>query len=127
MLRAQEELSISHEFAEVLLSTNRDQLSSYINRMTGELTKSFMDSYETIREIADETRAIFDAFESSFCVTRIRRRWNLQYIRYGNRLSECLFRSYLLLDGWNNQLNLIHSTAHRTSNQVQNAGEFEVN
>lgn len=126
MLRAQEELSTSHEFAEVLLAANRDQLSSYVNQMTGELIKSFMDSYGSIREVADETRAIFDDYESSFCVARIRRRWNLQYTRYGNRLSECLLQSYLLLDSWNNQLNTIHSAGQRTSNQVQNAGKLKI-
>lgn len=126
MLRAQEELSLTHEFAETLLGANRDQLSSNMNRMIGELLKSFMGSYGSIRKVADDTRAIFDDYETSFCVTRIRRRWNLQYIRYGNRLSECLFRSVVLLDSWNNQLNLIHSTGQRTSNQVQNSGEFKV-
>lgn len=125
MLRAQEELSLTHEFAEVLLASNRDQLSSNINRMTEELVKSFMDSYGAIRETADETREYFDGLESSFCVDRIRRRWNLQYTRYGNSLSKCLYSSFILLNDWNVQLNAIHSTGQRTSNQVQNAGKFK--
>lgn len=124
-MRAQEELSITHEFAEFLLSSSRDQLSSYINRMIGELVQSFLDSYVDMKEVADATNEIFQNMESGFCSERWINRWNLQSTRFGNRLSECLLVSYELMNEITTQLNTIHAIAHRTSNQVQNAGELK--
>lgn len=124
LLKAQDELSLTHEFAEFLLSSSRDQLSASINRMIGELIQSFLTSYGTMKEIADETNVFFENMESGFCAQRFRNRWNLQSLRFGNRLSECLLVSHNLMNDLSSQLNTIHSIAHRTSNQVQNAGEY---
>ncbi|CAO1301366.1 unnamed protein product [Diamesa hyperborea] len=122
LLKAQDELSLTHEFAEFVLSSSRDQLSATINRMIGELIQSFLDSYDSMKVIADETNEIFENLESGFCAERFRNRWNLQRMRYGNRLSECLLVSHNVMNEISSQLNTIHAIAHRTSNQIQNAG-----
>lgn len=124
LLKAQDELSLTHEFAEILLSTSRGQLSTSLSRMVGELIKSFMDNYGFMKEIADETNEIFQNMESGFCADRFKNRWNLQSLRYGNRLSECLLVSTNTIITISTQLNEIHTIAHRTSNQVQNAGKY---
>lgn len=61
-------------------------------------------------------------FFQSTCLTRLRNRWEIQVTRHGQILSKCLLLSTDLLTEWNTILNTIHSTAQRTSNQVQNSG-----
>lgn len=119
---AQDELSLTHEFAEFLLSSSRDQLSSYINRMIGELIQSFLDSYVEMKEIADTTDEVFQNLESGFCAERWINRWNLQRLRFGNRLSECLAVSHNVMNRFSTELNALHTIGQRTSNQVQNVG-----
>lgn len=90
-----------------------------------------MDSYAEIQNIAEyilrkfikfvkfsttflnssETNEIMDNFEPSFCKDRIRRRWELQITRHGQRLSECLMVSTAEVRAWNDYVNELHHSA----------------
>lgn len=70
-----------------------------------------------------DTTASFDNMEVNSCNTQVRRRWDLQVTRFGQKLSECLLGSVAELKAWNNYVNTVHHTAQATTNQVQNAGE----
>lgn len=53
LLRAQNELSIAHEYAELQLQINRNIISSYIEIVQSQIIDSFMDSYEEIHFIQE--------------------------------------------------------------------------
>lgn len=56
----------------------------------------------------------------------MRTRWDLQIHRFGQKLSECLLRSFAEVNAWNDYVNTVHHTAQATTNQVQNAGISEL-
>lgn len=106
----------------MLLANNREELSSYINRMIRELIDSFLNNYGLMKDISVNTTEAMRVLPESSCLTRMRNRWEIQVTRHGQILSKCLLLSTELLTEWNTVLNTIHSTAQRTSNQVQNSG-----
>jgi len=53
LLRAQNELSIGHEFVEILLQVNRNIISSYIDIVSVSLLDSFMDTYSEVHNIQE--------------------------------------------------------------------------
>ena len=53
LLRAQNELSIGHEFAENMLQLNRNIISSYIEIVQEQLLDSFMNTYAEIHAIQE--------------------------------------------------------------------------
>lgn len=122
LLRAQGELTIAHEYAELQLQINRNIISSYIEIVSQQLLDSFMDSYGEIHNQSDETREALLSLEQTPCVVNVLQRWDLQVIRHGQRLSECLRNSYAELDFWNDFVNTVHHASQATTTQVQNAG-----
>ena len=90
--------------------------------MIQELVDSFLINYALMKDISIDTTDAMRNFPESSCLTRMRTRWELQVARHGQILSQCLMFSKNLLVEWNLTLNTIHSTAQRTSNQVQNSG-----
>lgn len=110
----------------MLLIETRDRLSGYIYRLSREVTDSHLNAYASIKTLGIDTREELEnlnpAPEDEECVNRILRRWEVQILRYGHRLASCIGTANVLLHQWNSQLNDIHATAHRTSNQVQNVG-----
>lgn len=90
--------------------------------MIRELIDSFMNNYGLMKNISVLTTDAMRILPESNCLTRLRNRWEIQVTRHGQILSQCLMFSTELLTGWNTVLNTIHSTAQRTSNQVQNSG-----
>lgn len=83
LLRGQAELSITHEFAEILLSQSREQLSSEINDMAEQLIDSYMDNYAEVKQVADETRDVFPTLVAGRCLDSVMRRFTLQVQRHG--------------------------------------------
>lgn len=83
-----------------------------------------MDNYAEIKQVADETRDVFPTLIEGRCLEGAIRRFTLQVERHGSILSNCLLDASNILTDYNVQLNTIHATAHRTSNQVQNSGNF---
>lgn len=90
--------------------------------MIRELITSFTSNYALMKDISVNTTEAMRALPESGCLTRMRNRWDIQVTRHGQILSQCLMVSTTLLTDWNTVLNTIHSTAQRTSNQVQNSG-----
>ncbi|CAO1398661.1 unnamed protein product [Diamesa hyperborea] len=123
LLRAQKELSIGHDFAEMTLAINRNVITSYIAIVSSSVLDSFMDSYSEIKQIGDETSIIFnDITAPNACQSRINARWELQITRYGQKLSQCMDHTVIEMKEWNTWINNGHAVAQRTSNQVQNSG-----
>ncbi|CAO1404255.1 unnamed protein product [Diamesa serratosioi] len=124
LFRAQNELSIGHNFAETTLAINRNVISSYIAIVTSSVLDSFMDSYSEIKQIGDETHStLFNGTTApSVCHNRIISRWELQISRFGQKLSECMLETVLQMEEWNSWVNNGHTVAQRTYNQVQNLG-----
>lgn len=92
--------------------------------MSEQLIDSFMDNYAEIKEVADDTRDVFPTLVAGRCLDGARRRFDLQVERHGSILSNCLLTASNILTDYNVQLNAIHATAHRTTNQVANSGNF---
>ena len=92
--------------------------------MIEQLIDSFMDNYAEIKQVADDTRDVFRTLIAGRCLESQIRRFTLQVERHGSILSSCLLEASEILTNYNVQLNTIHATAHRTSNQVQNSGNF---
>lgn len=91
LLAAQEELTISHEFAELYVIQSRLLLSDYLSRIEVFVIDHFMEAYAAIKITGLETREEMESFvEPSFCKDAVRARWELQLTRYGMRLSQCL-------------------------------------
>lgn len=86
LIGAQADLTLSHAFAETLLSVNREQISSYMNRISRELITSHVDAYANMKDQILETNEALDAFEvterSEACLNKVRNRWNLQVSRF---------------------------------------------
>lgn len=86
LIGAQSDLTLSHAFAETLLSVNREQISSYMNRISRELITSHVDAYGNLKDQILETNEALDAFEvterSEVCLNNVRNRWNLQVSRF---------------------------------------------
>lgn len=49
LLQAQNELTMGHEFTEIMLQVNRNIISSYIEIVQEQLIDSFMDSYSELQ------------------------------------------------------------------------------
>lgn len=127
LLRAQNELSIGHEFAELTLAINRNVITSYVAIVSSSVLDSFMDSYSEIKQIGDETTIIFNEISApNACHNRIIARWELQITRYGQRLSQCMQHTVQEMEEWNSWINSGHAVAQRTSNQVQNSGKYKL-
>jgi len=91
LLRAQAQLTIGHEFAELFLVQNRYRLSNYLEEIEHLVLNEFMDGYTAIKTTGIETREAMEEFtEPSFCKDAVRARWELQVTRYGQKLSQCL-------------------------------------
>lgn len=91
LIEAQNELTIGHEFAELFLTQNRQLLSDYLEDIELQILRSFLDAYEDIKNTGVETREIMEGYvEPSFCKDNVRARWELQVVRYGQKLSQCL-------------------------------------
>lgn len=90
LMEAQNELTIGHEFGELFLVQNRQLLSDYLTTIETRVLASFMDAYASIKVRGIETRELMDEYEQSFCKDNIRNRWELQVVRYGQKLSQCL-------------------------------------
>lgn len=56
------------------------------------------------------------------CLDNIRTRWELQIHRHGQKLSECMWGSFLELSAWNDYLNTLNFGTQATMNLVQNLG-----
>jgi hypothetical protein len=98
LMAAQAELSISHEFAELLMLQNRERLSNYLEQIEQFTLDTFLTAYGQVKTVGIDTRRQMDEFEEpSFCKDRIRARWELQVTRYGQKLSQCLATTHRLV------------------------------
>lgn len=90
--QSQQELTWGHEFAEEWLVQNREMLSELLIRIELRVIEDFMDAFTEIQNIAEDTRRRMeeDYPEPSFCKNRIRDRWDLQVVRFGTKMSQCL-------------------------------------
>ncbi|CRK96220.1 CLUMA_CG009647, isoform A [Clunio marinus] len=125
-IRAQGELSLTHEFFETTLFLNRGQISSYLYRINREIITSHIDTYAFIKtrgiDALAEINAIPETPNNAECLGSLRNRWDLQVTRYGHRLATCVNNAYRLLRGWNEFLNNLHAIGQVAGNQVQNLG-----
>lgn len=84
-LSAQADLSLGHEFFESTLFLNRGQISAYLYRINREIIDSHINTYAFIKNLGLETRAEFEALESTTeseeCLNNVLRRWDLQVTR----------------------------------------------
>ncbi|XP_070503617.1 uncharacterized protein [Chironomus tepperi] len=122
LLRAQNELSIAHNFSELQSYIDRNIIASYIELMNEQLIKSFMDTYEQMDDIEDEVEDILDEKPNSECVENARLRFELQVKRHGSFLANCMRSSHTVLASWITHTNNLTDTAQSTFNQVQNQG-----
>ncbi|CRK96221.1 CLUMA_CG009648, isoform A [Clunio marinus] len=120
LIRAQQELTISHGWSEIFLVDNRQILSDYIARIETVALDEFMGAYAAIKNTGIDTRAAMEEFETSFCADRVRERWELQVTRYGQRLSQCLGSTYGYLLDFTNILNRLHDESREYTNQIPN-------
>lgn len=90
--QAQQELTWGHEFTELWLVENREMLSEQLIRIELRVIEDFMTAFTEIRTIADDTTRIMeeDYPEPSFCKNIVRERWDLQVVRFGTKMSQCL-------------------------------------
>lgn len=90
--QSQQELTWGHEFTEEWLVQNREMLSDALLVIELRVIEDFMAAYTEIRTIADDTTRIMeeDYPEPSFCKNTVRQRWDLQVVRFGTKLSQCL-------------------------------------
>lgn len=100
--RAQAELTIGHEFFERTIVNSREQLSAQIYSDSRFLTESHMNAYAEIKTIVLDTTAMIDALpvnpDTEECLTSARSRWEIQILRYGRRLSNCIDVSHRSID-----------------------------
>lgn len=88
---AQAELTVGHEFIELVKIESRRRLSEYLERIELLVLDQFMTAYAQIKNKGIETReAMADFTEPSICKDNVRARWELQVTRYGQKLSQCL-------------------------------------
>lgn len=91
LLASQAELTIGHEFTEILLVQNRDRVSNYLQSMEISILDSYMDAYASIKTRAVQTREdMLENSEPSTCRDAVRARYELQITRYGRKLADCL-------------------------------------
>lgn len=92
--RAQAELTIGHEFFERTIVNSREQLSAQVYSDSRVLTESHLDAYADIKTIVLDTTALMDDLpvtpDSEECLAASRNRWDIQILRYGRRLSDCI-------------------------------------
>lgn len=78
LLRAQNELSITHEFSELQTYINRNIVTSYIEMMNEVLIESFMNTHREMITIENSVRDVLDGKPQNDCVNRVRLRFDLQ-------------------------------------------------
>lgn len=117
---AQEELRIGHEFAELFLVQNRGRLSNYLESIELHILDSFLTAYAEIKNIGIETREVMDEYEQSFCKDAIRRRWDLQVTRYGQKMSQCLGLTNGYIIEFTGILNGLHVESRDYTNRIPN-------
>lgn len=96
--RAQAELAIGHEFFERNIVVSREQLSAQVYSDSRLITESHLDAYADIKTIILDTNALMDDLpitpDSEECLAASRNRWEIQILRYGRRLSDCIDTSH---------------------------------
>jgi len=126
LLRAQADLTLGHRFFETVIDTNRGQISAYLFFINQEILASHIDTYAVIKNRGIEVRETLAAIPvtnfNEQCVNDVRARWELQVVRFGIRLANCVDGAYQLLFTWNEFINDLHTTGQFTGNQVQNLG-----
>lgn len=90
--QSQQELTWGHEFAEEFSVENRQVLSNVLLMIEEQILASFMNAYADLKTHSIEVRRIMEEEypEPSFCKNRVRERWEIQVVRYGQKLGECL-------------------------------------
>lgn len=90
--QSQRELTEGHIFAEEWLVQNRQMLSELLERIEVRVIDDFMEAFLDMQNIADDTKRRMeeDYPEPSNCKNRIRERWDLQSLRFGTKMSQCL-------------------------------------
>jgi hypothetical protein len=127
VLTVQDELGLTHRFFETLMGLNRGQLSSYIYRVSRAVLDSHMDTYEFIFVNGAEARETINSLQpqnpaQEACIDQWRNRFELQKLRFGQRLARCLGNVHNYLTTWNNVVNGFHGNAQSQAAQIQNIG-----
>jgi hypothetical protein len=126
-MSVQDELGLTHRFFETLMGLNRGQLSSYIYRVTRAVLNSHFETYEFIFINGAEARDHINSLQpqnpgQEACIETWRNRFELQKLRFGQRLARCLGNVHNALLVWNNVVNNLHSNGQSQAAQVQNIG-----
>lgn len=110
LLSAQADLSLGHQFFETALYMNRDDISTYMNRINHEIVTSHTEAYGNIKIRSLETIDEIDAIEvnerNDQCLQGVRDRFNLQVTRYVHEFVNLrqLSSSFVLASGTDYQI-----------------------
>jgi hypothetical protein len=126
-ISVQGELGLTHRFFETIMGLNRGQLSAYIYRITRALLNSHLDTYQFIfvngEEARDHINSLVPANDGeAACIEGWRNRFELQKLRFGQRLARCIGNVHNALLVWNNVVNNLHGNGQSQAAQVQNIG-----
>ncbi|XP_070490107.1 uncharacterized protein [Chironomus tepperi] len=127
IMSVQAELGLTHRFFEIVIGINRGQLSAYNYRITRSALHAYMDTYRFIYDIGAEAREHMNSLvpeneSQQVCLNIWMRRFELQKLRFGQRLARCTAIVNDHMHIFNDIVNDIHSKAQWQAAQVQNIG-----
>lgn len=120
LLRAQDELNHSNLFVEHYLFRHRDAVTTLLAQLQLFSKDIFMDTYTEIKHLARDTEHIIRENEPSACRDRIERRFDLQVMRFGQRLSGCLAVATQIIKSEYSDLNFYHTDGQRLTVHTPN-------
>lgn len=122
LIGAQDELSWTHKFVESQFLSHRDLINPILEDIQKFSIDLFLDSVETVKEVAQETRQKMAEFGNSLCANASRESWERRVISYGNTLNFCASEATRILNGEFSDLTYFDKDGSRVSNHVQNQG-----
>jgi hypothetical protein len=126
LAEAQREILITHEFTERQYYINRNIISSFIATVNEQLIESHINTWAEMFPIMEEVDEFIDSLEENDCVDRVRNIWELQKVRHGHFLSQCMRQAYAEVWGWSNFTDSLHEETSWAFNHLPNLALIEM-
>jgi hypothetical protein len=120
---AQDELSFTHLFAESQFISHRDLINPVLKDIQKFAIDLYLDSIDTIKAVAANTRAQMAVYGNSSCAVSARTRFDRRVISHVSmNLNFCASEATRILNGEFSDLTYFDKDGQRVSNHVQNQG-----